>query len=143
MSGARGPVPKRSDQRRRANKTEIDIDSAPASVEVPIPVASPLWLEPTANWYNSLAQSGQSHWYEPSDWAQAWVLAELLDRALRSAKTNGMLISAWLHGAAELMTTEGARRRMRIELAKGEQGDPDLDAAISDLDSFRQQRNSS
>lgn len=140
--GERGPVPKRSDQRRRVNKPEVPIDSAPgsASDDVEVPEASLLWLPATKRWYESLAQSGQSRWYEPSDWAQAWILTELLDREMQSGKPNGMVISAWMSGAAELLTTEGSRRRMRIELAKANQGDPDLDSAVSDLEAFRQMR---
>jgi len=140
--GDRGPVPKRSDQRRRVNKPEIEIESAPgmAAEDVEIPEASALWLPATKRWYESLAQSGQSRWYEPSDWAQAWILTELLDREMQSGRANGMIIGAWMSGASELLTTEGARRRMRIELAKGNATDPDLDSAVSDLEAFRKMR---
>lgn len=136
--GQHGPVPNRTDQRRRANKPEIEVDSAPGATDVEIPEPADHWLPMCRRWYESLAESGQSRWYEPSDWAQAYLLTEMLDREMQKAKgANGMVISAWMHGAAELMTTEGARRRMRIELAKGNQGDPDKDNAVDDLAAFR------
>ena len=34
-------------------------------------------------WFESLAESGQSAFYEPSDWATAYVLAETMSRELR------------------------------------------------------------
>jgi outer membrane protein assembly factor BamD (BamD/ComL family) len=43
----------------------------------------------------------------------------------------------WSSGAAELLTTEGARRRARLELAKASEKDPDAEAAISALDDYR------
>lgn len=136
--GERGPIPNRSDQRRRQNKTDIEIDSAPGTVDVSMPAACPEWTDAAKRWYASLAESGQAHWYEPSDWAQAWVLAEVLDRAMHQGiSLNSQLITAWLAGAAELLTTEGARRRMRIELSKAKQADPDAESAVADLDEFR------
>lgn len=137
--GDHGPIPKRSDQRRRMNKPEIEIERAPGKPvsEVEIPEADPLWLPATLRWYESLAESGQSHWYEPSDWATAWIWADLLDRELQRGKPSAMMIAQWAAGASELLTTEGARRRMRIELAKAGEGDPDKDNAVSDLEAFR------
>ena len=138
-----GPIPKRSDQRRRENKPEINIEKGVAgAVGVEIPDPNPAWLPPTLRWYESLAESGQSHWYEPSDWAQAWILAELLDRELLKDKASSMMIAAWMTGASELMTTEGSRRRLRIELAKGSQIDEDHESAVADLLSFRQSKSS-
>lgn len=135
--GTTGPIPKRSDQRRRRNKDEIDTDSAPGAQGVEVPVAHEDWSEAATRWYEALGESGQSYWYEPSDWAQAWILAEMLDRVLTSTKPNAMMFNSWLQGAAELLTTEGARRRMRIELAKAGVEDPEKDSAVSDLEAFR------
>lgn len=134
--GERGPVPTRSDQRRRNNKPEIDVDTPKGAENVEIPEAGP-WTAPALRWYESLAESGQSVFYEPSDWAQAWIWAELLDRELQRGKPSAMMIAQWAAGASELLTTEGARRRTRIELAKANAGDPDKDNAVDDLAAFR------
>lgn len=136
--GTRGPIPKRSDQRRRENKPEIPIDTAPAAEDVQIPLPGAHWVPPVAYWYCSLAESGQSCFYEPSDWATAWIWAEMLDRAFsQGMHVNSQLVTAWAAGASELLTTEGARRRLRIELAKAVQSDPDADSAVTALDDFR------
>lgn len=137
MPSPPGPVPNRSDQRRRRNKDDIDIEKAAPANEATIPDANPEWVPAVTRWYEALGESGQAVFYESSDWAQAWILADLLNSQMDSFKPNGMIISAWLHGAGELLTTEGARRRMRIELAKGKKADPEQVAAIASLDAFR------
>lgn len=137
--GEHGPIPNRSDQRRRRNKPEVEIESVEGTPpdEVEIPAPDELWYPAAKKWYEALSQSAQKHWYEPSDWAQAWVLAELLSREMYKEKPSSVMIQAWLSGAAELLTTEGARRRLRIEIAKGTQADPDDELAAADLDAYR------
>lgn len=138
VPGKGGAVPKRSSQRRRVNKTEIEIAQAPAADNVSIPPPNPEWSPPATRWYLSLAESGQSIWFEPSDWAQAWIWTEFLSRALNQGeRPSSQLIAAWSAGASELLTTEGARRRMRIELARAEKADADEDAAVAALDEYR------
>lgn len=135
--GNSGPIPKRSDQRRRNNKPTVAIDTAPGATNVEIPDADPDWIPAARRWYESLAESGQSVFYQPSDWATAWVWAELLNGVLDGGKPSAMMISAWASGATDLLVTEGSRRRMRLELAKAKAGDPDLDSAVTDLDAMR------
>lgn len=97
------------------------------------------WHPLARDWYRSLAESGQSKFYEPSDWQTARVLAELLSRALQRGKVTAALIERWQVGATELLTTEGARRRVRVELdAKG--GDEEEAADVSELDEHRRRR---
>lgn len=136
-----GPVPKRSDQRRRRNKPVTPITSAPGAASVPVPEADPGWSPPARRWYESLAVSGQSVWYQPSDWAQAAVLTEVLDRALaQGARPSARLIAVWAAGAAELLSSEGARRRVRVELERG-QVDQDAESAVAALDVYRRRLN--
>jgi hypothetical protein len=61
-------------------------------------------------------ESGQARWYQPSDWQTARVWAELLSRQLASGRPSAQMVAAWQQAATELLTTEGARRRARIEL---------------------------
>jgi len=133
-----GPIPERSDRRRRVNKPEIEIETAPAAEVVVVPVAESHWHPLAKRWYLALAESGQSRFYEASDWMQAVVWSEFLSRALnQGAKPSSQLIMAWSAGATELLVTEGARRRMRIELAKGGQVDDDAEAAVTAMDAYR------
>ncbi len=134
--GSRGPVPKDSSQRRRANAADVAIEVVHASVSVSQPAASDTWHPLAADWYVSLAHSGQAVFYQPSDWQSARVWAELLSRQLYSERMNSQMISAWAAGATELLTTEGARRRMRIELERGDVADPaaeHAEATVTDL----------
>ncbi|HEX9767015.1 MAG TPA: hypothetical protein VGA36_09645 [Nitriliruptorales bacterium] len=174
--GARGPVPARSDQRRRRNKSWIDeangANEAAAPVEPPRagkgsgtqawihyaralgyqvadgtarsqiwamldarpPEGDDDWHPLARGWFESLAASAQSRFYQPSDWATARVLAELLSRALRSRKVTASSIERWQSGATELLTTEGARRRMRVELEADEQ---EAGEEVTSLDDYR------
>lgn len=133
-----GPVPKRSDQRRRRNKPAVEITAAPGASAVAQPDPPDAWHPAAVRWYTSLADSGQARFYEPSDWATAWVWAELLSRALNQGeRPSAQLVMAWSSGATELLTTEGSRRRMRIELERVGQVDDDETAAVTALDGYR------
>lgn len=119
MAG-RGPVPKRSDRRlgHRAKAEREAATSAPGAAVVSVPAAVESWHPLARDWFDSLAASGQSAYYEPSDWAQARVWAQVLSGVLSSARPSAQMVAAWQTGAAELLTTEGARRRVRLELQR-------------------------
>lgn len=114
-----GPIGKRSDQLRRRNKPEVPILHAEGGDDVEWPDPPDHWSEYAIEWYESLQISGTSAFFEQSDVAQALWTAELMSRALGSEKLNGQLISAIMSSMSELLTSEGSRRRMRIELARG------------------------
>jgi hypothetical protein len=120
-----GPVPKRSSERRRRNK-----QGRPQQVAAPSPPAVAPEVgdlhEVAQQWYDSLKESAQSQFYEPSDWAQAKILAITLSRYMKQERPiSGPNLHALLSGMAELLTTEGARRRVRLEIErKGEVVEP-------------------
>ncbi len=152
--GARGPAPKRSDQRRRRNKPGEDAEVDRVVVEggpVVAPAVKKSWHPAARAWYESLAASGQSTFYEPSDWATAWVLAESMSRELfpkvvgvdkeggvvkASTPMSGQALNAYLKGMSALLVTEGDRRRARVELVRGGDG-PEEAADVSDFESYR------
>lgn len=136
MPSAPGPVPKRSDQRRRVNRPEVDVVSAPGAAFVAVPEVNPAWHELAREWFESLKASGQAVFYEPSDWASARVWAEVLSRQLLAGRMSAPMLAAWSAGATELLTTEGARRRARIELAKASV-DEDEEASVASLEFYR------
>lgn len=130
----RGPVPKRTSERRRTNKPEVPVETAPAGAAVAAPKLRD-GLHPLAvAWYESLSRSGQSRWYEPSDWAQAQLTAELVDAYANDPTANGL--NAILKASTNLLVTEGDRRRLRIELTR-DTVDDDEAAAVSALDAYR------
>jgi hypothetical protein len=121
--GTRGPVPKRSEERRRRNAddgpTLVQGKAGAPSELPPLPEPDPLWHPIATEWYLSLRDSGQAAFYEPSDWAMARYAAELMSRGLQSDRPpNGQYVAALNSVMASLLTTEGDRRRARIELER-------------------------
>ena len=135
--GVRGPVPKRADQRRRTNTDGGPVTKGPASAVKGVPAGSKDWHPAAKRWYAALKASGESHWYEPSDWAEAWVAAEVLSQMLQAEKLSAMLYASWQGVSARLLVTEGDRRRVRIELDRGGQADPDAEAGVTAMDDWR------
>lgn len=132
--GSRGPVPKRDDQRRRRNAAEVETATAPSANPdgASAPEAEPDWHPIARRWYESLVNSGQSFFFEPSDWAQAAYVAEAMSRNLNQGqRLSGQLFASVISAASDLLTTEGSRRRLRIELSKAEAAE--VDSGIADL----------
>jgi len=137
--GTRGPIPKRSEERRRRNKPDGgDITKAARGTRLARPPAADRsWHRLARYWYESLAKSGQSEFYEPSDWATARIWAEILSRQLQSGRLSAQMVAAWSAAATELLTTEGARRRMRLELQDATEDDDVSAGVVTALDEYR------
>lgn len=121
--GTHGPIPKRSEERRRRNKDDgPGLAKAPSGppADVPdLPEPDASWHPIATDWYLSLRESGQAAFYQPSDWAMARYAAELMSRGLQSDRPpNGQYVAALNSVMASLLTTEGDRRRARIELER-------------------------
>jgi hypothetical protein len=115
--GVRGPVPKHSSERRRRNKETQPDQVRPIVEKVEMPKASSTWHPIAKAWYESLAVSGQSAFFEPSDWAAARYVAEAISLNMRQkVKFSSMLFSAVWDAMGDLLTTEAARRRVRMEI---------------------------
>lgn len=158
--GARGPVPKRSTQRRRQNK-ESKPEKASTATEQPEPwKAAKGWHPVAKRWFESLNASGQSQFYEESDWAVAYMLAESMSRDLKPQVVGiredgekagepvlariplkGASLSAYLKGMSSLLVTEGDRRRAGLELEResAKASLPPVDD-VTDLDVYRDRR---
>jgi hypothetical protein len=115
--GTRGPVPKRTDQRlghltkaEKAAATTVKVTGA-----VDVPAVDPSWHLIAQDWYMALATSAQSKLMEPSDWVAARLVAAEMTRMLSGAPNAAMFGKIWA-AMGELMTTEGARRRLKIEV---------------------------
>lgn len=140
--GKTGPVPKRSDVLRRTNKdaraglTKVDVESLGGVVQ---PEPSERWHPLAKDLWRSMGESGQSRFYEPSDWAYAAVVMDDLSHYLRSKSRSGMKLSALLSAMGPLMLTEGERRRARLELERNapEAGGDDPTVAI--MEHYRKQ----
>lgn len=136
MSRAAGPVPKRSDQRRRRNKS--DIDTAPVSLPAGVvrgPDAPAEISGLARDWYDSLRTSGQSVFYADSDWASAWIIAMGVQKF--AERPTAHMLTAILSGFGSLAATEGDRRRLRIELERTAAFDDDEEAAVVALGEYQ------
>ena len=116
---------------------------------VPVP-ALPETTHPIARrWYLSLKKSGQSRFYEPSDWAQALLVCEALTLALAAsalAARHGdyeklpirpAQLAVILQGMDRLLTTEWARRHARLEIERQTEPPEEL-PGVAALLAFRQ-----
>lgn len=155
-----GPVPKRSSQRRRQNKPDVPVEHAEGAPVSDPPESDESWHPVALAWFTALGKSGQSQFYEPSDWQVAVLIAESISRdlkpqfvgfeegvdddghdfkkvALQALPLKGSALTAYLRGMSSLLVTEGDRRRLRLELEKPPEPGSERDAAISDLASYR------
>lgn len=154
--GERGPTPKRSDQRRRRNKPPEsgpqETTKAPAGAAEPPdrPPADESWHELAIEWYESLATSGQSRFYEPSDWALARIIAESISQEFKprpiivagvvkriKQPPRATALAQWLKAMTALLATEGDRRRAAMELQRPKPEGEDGGAGVSSLDDAR------
>lgn len=147
--GSRGPVPKRDAERRRYKSQATD--TVAVEGQVAIPPADPKWHKIARSWYEALAVSGQSQFYEPSDWGTAYLIAESISRDLKPQAVGadpltgkvirarvplrGASLAAYLKAMACLMVTEGDRRRASLEIRRSAK-EPEL-ASVSVMDEYR------
>lgn len=133
-------MPKRSSERMghrsKAEKASVEKVQVKGTVDQPPPAAD--WHDIARDWYLSLASSGQAKFYEPSDWSAAYYLADVMTRNLSAGRFSAQLFSAVWAAMNDLMTTEGSRRRLRLELERANVGPSAEKAhAVSVLNDYR------
>lgn len=121
---ARGPIPKRSTERRRRN-----IDSRPSLVSLPVGAVSvrdpdPNWHPVIQEFYASLQASPQAELYTSSDWGLIRLLCFRESLNLKGGRPSAMMTGIFLGQLPDLLVTEGARRRLRVELTHEPQPEP-------------------
>lgn len=113
----------------------------------------PDWHPVAKEWFRALEDSGQAHFYEPSDWALARLIAEAMSRDLKPQivgvtdegepiayrrPLNAASVKAYLSAASDLMSTESSRRRLQVELDRPEAEAPPAGAdAVTLLSEYR------
>lgn len=114
-----GPVPKRSDERIRRNKPDVEITRIEAVGEVeqpelkftdPHPIIQSLW--------DSLGDSGQAKYYEPSDWEYMRFILHFADGLIKNSRPSGQMLQTITSAMTDLLVSEGARRRVRMEIER-------------------------
>ena len=94
---------------------------------LPIPEADKSWKPKARSWYNSLKLSGQSEFFEPSDWATAVAAADAYNVFLITH--NASILAQFTRLSERLGATLTDRKRSRIELEEPVIEDEDEDAA--------------
>jgi hypothetical protein len=122
--GVRGPVPNREEDlaRPRSRKGSDEQETKRGQMrEVTIPRADAEWHPIAKKLYNSLKTSGQSDFYQNSDWALAYALCDDLSHYKKSGKRSAQMAQTLYSALGNLLVTEGDRRRVRIELQEPEE----------------------
>jgi hypothetical protein len=141
MAGVPGratQVPKRSDQRRRRNATNA-VEKVAMEGTVTVPDLGLIDAHPLAiDMYESLKQSGQARFFEPTDWQRARLMCEMVSRLLSADRMSAVLYSAIQQDMNELLFTEAERRRVRMEVERGGVDTSEQDARAALMSEYRQ-----
>jgi hypothetical protein len=134
-------IPKRSDQLIRRNIPDVAVEKVTAIGKVPIPaldIDRPHRL--VVDLYQSLKESAQNKFYEPSDWQTARLVMYALNEELTATWKDGspkpmsaVKLQVINQMMASLMMTEGERRRARLEIERDQTGVFGEVVQISDL----------
>jgi hypothetical protein len=140
MMAITGPVPTRSEERRRRNaRTEAGEAVGAEIVEADGVVEPP--LQPDSGWhmiaqelFASVQKSAFTRFYEPSDWMVLYLACESLSRDLSEQfvginestgevirdfiPLKGASLGAYSKVFASLLLTDGDRRRLRLEIER-------------------------
>lgn len=133
--GARGPIPQREGSlaRERSRKGSDEQGVKPGllrSVNRPIPDEE--WHPISRMVWESLITSGQADFFQDSDWAYAYTLCEELSLFKTGSRRSPEMFKALLSGMANLLMTEGDRRRVRVELSAPEPAENSATVAVMD-----------
>lgn len=138
VSKPRGPVPKRSEDRRRANKPESQgaaetvsavAGDRPAELGFEAhPIVQRLW--------DVLGESAEAKFYSAADWQRVRLELYYASYTLSSDKISSMAWAAVQSGLSELLISPADKRRAGIEL-KPKTVDPDEEAAVVQLAAYQ------
>lgn len=134
-----GPVPNREADLARP-RSRNGGDQTPVTKGVLRPASQPRadskWHPIAKRLWRSLGESGQSDFYQNSDWAFAYSLCDDLSYYKSSSKRSGQMLQSIYSAMERLLVTEGDRRRLRIELHEPEpEGEP---ASVTAIASYRE-----
>ncbi|WP_243727114.1 hypothetical protein [Actinocrispum wychmicini] len=87
------------------------------------------------DFYSSLKDSAQAQFYEPSDWQFARFTLHFANKLIQSARPSSQMLAAVNAALTELLVSEGARRRVRLEIEREQTTATVIDVA----EMFRQQ----
>jgi hypothetical protein len=89
--------------------------TVPTVVSAP-PAGDPNWHPVILRWYEGLLEGPEAEFMTPAGFAFAKYLAERESRNLQLARPSAQTSALFVASQADLLTTEGSRRRLRVEL---------------------------
>ncbi|MEU9603698.1 hypothetical protein [Streptomyces sp. NPDC048057] len=123
-NGPSGPAPKRPEERRRRNKSGVEVQVTPQHYrnvaaardgldETWHPIAQQLW--------RSFGNSPQAFYFEPSDWAQLRYVIEAAHASLSRYEDRMSVdsLTSVVQALEDFLTTEATRRRVRVAVEPG------------------------
>jgi len=120
VNKASGPVPKRSTERHPSRNQGEVIDRVQAFGVVKKPnlglgdVVHPIIID----FWDSIGESAQSRYYEPSDWQYLRVSLHFLNKLLNTGKPSAQMLTVVNQMLTDLLVSEGSRRRVRMEIER-------------------------
>lgn len=138
--------PKRSEEVIRRNIPEVPVQKITAIGSVPIPELNIPGAHPlVVDLYQSLKESAQNKFYEPSDWQMARLALYALNEELHGTWKDGeprsmspMKLQVINQMFGQLMMTEGERRRARLEIDRVQNPSGEDGQVLSISDMFKQ-----
>ena len=117
-----GPIPKRSEERAGHNTV---IPTEKVNVEGPVVVPELGISDPhplVEEFWEALKASGQSKYYEPSDWVYAKFTLHMINQGLNTGRLGAAHLQQYNVMLANLLVSEGERRRARLEIERRPDG---------------------
>lgn len=115
-------MPKPAAERRRRN-----VNAGPTLVELPAgrdaptpPAPSRAWHPVIREWFDELVASPQAALYTAADWGLIKYLGHRESLNLKSSRPSAQASANFLGAQADLLVSEGARRRLGVALQRTE-----------------------
>lgn len=126
-----GPIPNRPEDLSRDRDSQrgdqIPISKGELRPVNDVPAPDSDWPDMVQELYLSAAVSGQSDFYQMSDWWLWYSLCEDLAYYKKMGRRSGQMLQTIYSSMTELLVSEGARRKARIILSDPE---PEEDDAV-------------
>lgn len=141
--GRRGPAPKRSGEGHRTTQARAEkrgiTKAAGFDGDYTPPPADPEWHPIAKDLYEAAKVSGQTRFYQPSDWAILYTLCDDVSWYKLQPRRSATMLAAFSSLMSNLLLNEADRRRVGIELHKPTEAELET-AGVSSMQSWAAKR---
>lgn len=126
VGGKRGPVPARTETLigHSAKEKQEAVTKIAMSGRVAPPNPNPEWGPAARALYDAALESGQSKYYEPTDWWMLLFTCREVDSYCNDKRPSAFNLQVLLQMFSQLLLTEAERRRVQVEIDRGPTEDP-------------------